>query len=123
MTATVCALVTDVEVDGKPVVGYGFNSNGRYGQAAILQDRMLPRLARTAPEELLDAKGLLDPARVHEALMRNEKPGGHGDRTVASGVVDMATWDAIAKVERRPLFALTCSMIATIQYGPMRSLI
>ena len=32
MTLSLVAVVTDVIRDGKPVVGYGFNSNGRYGQ-------------------------------------------------------------------------------------------
>ena len=31
MTASVVALVSDTIRDGKPVIGYGFNSNGRYG--------------------------------------------------------------------------------------------
>ena len=31
MDASVVALITDQVRDGKQVVGYGFNSNGRYG--------------------------------------------------------------------------------------------
>ena len=34
MTASLVAVVTDVNRDGRRVVGYGFNSNGRYGQRA-----------------------------------------------------------------------------------------
>ena len=30
MTASVAAVITDVVRDGQPVIGYGFNSNGRY---------------------------------------------------------------------------------------------
>ena len=30
MTLSVVAVVTDVLRDGRPVVGFGFNSNGRY---------------------------------------------------------------------------------------------
>ena len=44
MTASVVALVTDVIRDGKPVVGYGFNSNGRYAARGLLEERFLPRL-------------------------------------------------------------------------------
>ena len=38
--------------------------------------------------------------------MRNEKPGGHGERSVAVGVIDMAVWDAVAKIAGRPLYRL-----------------
>ena len=38
--------------------------------------------------------------------MRNEKPGGHGERSVAVGVLDMAVWDATAKIAGVPLFRL-----------------
>ena len=38
--------------------------------------------------------------------MANEKPGGHGERSVAVGVIDMAVWDAVAKIEGKPLYRL-----------------
>jgi len=38
--------------------------------------------------------------------MRNEKPGGHGERSVAVGTIDMAVWDAVAKIAGKPLFRL-----------------
>ena len=38
--------------------------------------------------------------------MNNEKPGGHGERSVAVGTLDMALWDARAKLEGKPLFRL-----------------
>jgi L-alanine-DL-glutamate epimerase-like enolase superfamily enzyme len=38
--------------------------------------------------------------------MANEKPGGHGERSVAIGVIDMAVWDAVAKIEGKPLYRL-----------------
>ena len=38
--------------------------------------------------------------------MTNEKPGGHGERSVAVGTIDMAVWDAVAKIEGKPLFRL-----------------
>jgi hypothetical protein len=38
-------VVTDVVRDGKPVIGYGFNSNGRYGQGALIRERFRPRRA------------------------------------------------------------------------------
>ena len=39
-------------------------------------------------------------------MMANEKPGGHGERSVAVGVLDMAVWDAVAKIEGKPLYRL-----------------
>jgi len=107
MTCSVVAVVTDVVRDGRPVIGYGFNSNGRYGQGALMRDRFLPRLLETPAAALLDPqRDNLDPHAVWAALMANEKPGGHGERSVAVGTIDMAVWDAVAKIEERPLFRL-----------------
>src|SRR5262245_2607289 len=107
MTASVVAVVTDVKRGGKPVVGYGFNSNGRYAQSGLLRERFIPRLTAAAPKSLVnDAGDNLDPHRIWACMMANEKPGGHGERSVAVGVIDMAVWDAVAKVERKPLYRL-----------------
>lgn len=107
MTVSVLALVTDVVRDGKPVIGYGFNSNGRYAPSGLLRDRFIPRLKGAPSESLLDETGEnFDPHRVWDVVMRNEKPGGHGERSVAVGVVDMAVWDAIAKIAGLPLYRL-----------------
>ena len=105
MTASVVALVTDVVRDGKPVIGYGFNSNGRYAASGLLRERFLPRLREAAADSLVSAAGdNLDPRRIWATLMANEKPGGHGERSVAVGVVDMAVWDAVAKIAGVPLY-------------------
>src|ERR1700716_2847680 len=107
MTVSVLALVTDVVREGKPVIGYGFNSNGRYAPSGLLRDRFIPRLKAAKPETLTDESGEnLDPVRVWDIAMRNEKPGGHGERSVAVGVLDMAVWDAVAKIAGLPLFRL-----------------
>ena len=107
MTVSVLALITDAVRDGKPVIGYGFNSNGRYAPSGLLRDRFIPRLKTAAPDALLDQTGEnFDPHRVWEVLMRNEKPGGHGERSVAVGVIDMAVWDAVAKIAGLPLYRL-----------------
>ena len=107
MTVSVLALVTDVVRQGKPVVGFGFNSNGRYAPSGLLRDRFIPRLMAAKPSVLVDESGEnLDPGRVWDALMRNEKPGGHGERSVAVGVLDMAIWDAVAKIAGVPLYRL-----------------
>ena len=107
MTVSALALVTDVERDGRVVVGYGFSSNGRYAQSGLLQDRFLPRLLDAPPGELLDDSGTnFDPHRAWDVAMANEKPGGHGERSVAVGVIDMALWDLVAKLEEKPLHRL-----------------
>ena len=107
MTCSVVAVVTDAIRDGKPVVGYGFNSNGRYGAGGLLRERFLPRLKEAKPETLLNDEGTnLDPFRIWATMMTNEKPGGHGERSVAVGTVDMAVWDTVAKIEGRPLYRL-----------------
>ena len=107
MTVSVIALITDVIRRGKPVVGFGFNSNGRYAPSGLLRDRFIPRLKAADPETLVDESGEnLDPIRIWDAVMRNEKPGGHGERSVAVGVLDMAVWDAVAKIAGLPLFRL-----------------
>jgi L-alanine-DL-glutamate epimerase-like enolase superfamily enzyme len=107
MTTSLVAVVTDVKRDGKTVVGYGFNSNGRYGQGGLIGERFAPRILEADPKSLLDATGdNLDPDRVWAAMMANEKPGGHGERSVAVGTIDMAVWDAVAKIAGKPLFRL-----------------
>lgn len=111
MTASLVAVVTDVEVDGRRVVGYGFNSNGRYGQGGLIRERFRNRILEAEQESLLNAKGdNLDPHKIWDVLMSNEKPGGHGERSVAVGTLDMAIWDATAKIANKPLFRLLAEM-------------
>lgn len=107
MTCSVVAVVTDVVRDGRPVVGYGFNSNGRYGQGALMRDRFIGRVLEADPATLVDdANDNLDPFAIWKTLMTNEKPGGHGERSVAVGTIDMAVWDAVAKIADKPLYRL-----------------
>ena len=107
MTLSLVAVVTDVVREGRTVIGYGFNSNGRYGQGGLIRERFAPRVLEADPETLQnDARNNLDPDRVWHTLMRNEKPGGHGERSVAVGTIDMAVWDATAKIAAKPLFRL-----------------
>jgi L-alanine-DL-glutamate epimerase-like enolase superfamily enzyme len=107
MTVSALALITDVVRDGKRVVGYGFNSNGRYAPSGLLRDRFMPRLLAADPKTLIDDTGEnLDPFKIWATVMKNEKPGGHGERSVAVGVLDMAVWDAVAKIAGVPLYRL-----------------
>ncbi len=105
MTLSVVAVVTDVVRDGRPVVGFGFNSNGRYAQGGVLRERLIPRILEADADSLLDVNGEnFDPGRVHACMLGNEKPGGHGERAFAVGAIDAALWDAIAKIEEKPLY-------------------
>ncbi|MGY6646393.1 MAG: mandelate racemase/muconate lactonizing enzyme family protein [Salinarimonas sp.] len=107
MTTSLVAVVTDVVKDGRRVVGYGFNSNGRYGQGGLIRERFRDRILQADPASLLSDDGTnLDAHRIWATMMHNEKPGGHGERSVAVGTIDMAVWDAIAKIEGMPLFRL-----------------
>ena len=107
MTASLVAVVTDVERDGRRVVGYGFNSNGRYGQGGLIRERFRNRILEADPRSVLDASGdNLDPHKLWDVMMTNEKPGGHGERSVAVGTLDMAIWDAAAKIAGKPLFRM-----------------
>src|ERR1700688_1047021 len=115
MTTSLVAVVTDFKRDGKTVVGYGFNSNGRYGQGGLIRERFAPRLKEADPKTLLDEAGdNLDPDRIWQTMMRNEKPGGHGERSVAVGTIDMAVWDAVAKIAGQPLFRLLAERYGTV---------
>ncbi len=57
MTVSLVAVETDVVRDGKPVIGYGFTSNGRYAQGGILRDRFIPRIMAADPKSLVDETG------------------------------------------------------------------
>ena len=107
MTVSAVAVMSDVVRNGKPVCGFGFNSNGRYSQQGILRERTIPRLLRADRDQLLtDDESNIDPFKCWDIMMRNEKPGGHGERSVAVGTVDMALWDLAAKIEDKPLAQL-----------------
>ncbi len=105
MTASIVAVTVEGD-GGRRATGYGFNSNGRYAQPGLLAERFVPRLLEAGEAAVTDQQGRLDPAGAWAAMMRNEKPGGHGGRSVAVGVLDMALWDAAAKMEGVPLWRL-----------------
>ena len=109
MTVSAVAVVSDVERNGRPLVGYGFNSNGRYAQQGLLRERFIPRL--------LEAESG-DPQVAWDAMMRDEKPGGHGERSVAVGTLDMALWDLAAKIEDVPLWRLLADRYNNGQSDP-----
>jgi L-alanine-DL-glutamate epimerase-like enolase superfamily enzyme len=98
------ALVTDVVRDGAPIIGFGFASMGRYSAEGLIRDRFGPRLLSAAESDIANAeRSNIDPMRAWKCMMRNEKPGGHGERCVAVGTLDMALWDAAAKIAGKPL--------------------
>jgi L-alanine-DL-glutamate epimerase-like enolase superfamily enzyme len=104
MTTSVVAVKTDGVRGGKPVIGYAFNSTGRYACGAQMRARFIPRILKAAPESLLNEAGTnLDPAKILAAMMQREKPGGHTERSIAIGTIEVACWDAVAKIEDKPL--------------------
>ncbi|HSN42013.1 MAG TPA: enolase C-terminal domain-like protein [Burkholderiales bacterium] len=104
MTTSVVAVITDVVRDGKPVAGFAFNSTGRYACGAQMRDRFIPRILKAPPESLLNETGdNLDPEKILTCMMQREKPGGHTERSVAVGTIEVAVWDAVAKIAGKPL--------------------
>ena len=104
MTTSVVAVITDVVREGRPVAGFAFNSTGRYACGAQMRDRFIPRLLKAAPGSLLnDAGDNLDAEKILACMMQREKPGGHTERSVAIGTIEVAVWDAIAKIAGKPL--------------------
>jgi len=106
MTTSIVAVITDVVRDGKPVVGYAFNSTGRYACGAQMRARFIPRILAAKAESLLDdSGGNLDPGKILACMMQREKPGGHTERSIAIGTIEVACWDAAAKIAGLPLHA------------------
>jgi len=104
MTTSVVAVITDVIRDGKPVAGFAFNSTGRYACGAQMRARFIPRILAAGPDTLLDATGHnLDPEKILAVMMRREKAGGHSERSIAIGTIEVAVWDAVAKIADKPL--------------------
>ena len=107
MTLSLVAVCSDVIRNGKPLIGYGFNSNGRYGQGHLIRERFAPRILECKTNLLLnEEENNFDPHKIWDQMMINEKPGGHGERSVAVGTIDMAVWDLVSKIENKPLFQL-----------------
>lgn len=106
MTISLVAVVVARQQGKSPVTGFGFHSNGRYAQGGVLRERLIPRLTAAKPEALVNEKGELDPVKAASVYLADEKPGGHGERAVAAGALDMALWDAAAKLSEVPLWKL-----------------
>jgi len=118
MTTSVVAVLTDVIRDGKPVVGFAFNSTGRYACGAQMRDRLIPRIMKAQPEMLLNAAGNnLDPEKILACMMQREKPGGHTERSVAVGTIELAIWDAVAKIEDLPLHVVLANQFSGGKVG------
>jgi D(-)-tartrate dehydratase len=107
MTTSVVAVITDVIHGGKPVIGFAFNSTGRYACGAQMRARFIPRILKAPPQSLLnDAGDNFEPEKILAAMMKNEKSGGHSERSVGIGTIEVAVWDAVAKIAEKPLHAV-----------------
>jgi L-alanine-DL-glutamate epimerase-like enolase superfamily enzyme len=104
MTTSIVAVVTDVMRGRRPVAGYAFNSTGRYACGAQMRERFIPRILRADPAALLDDRGAnIDPARVVAVMLMREKIGGDAERSIGIGTIEVAVWDAAAKIADVPL--------------------
>ena len=104
MTTSIVAVITDVVRDGRPVVGFAFNSTGRYACGAAMRARFIPRVLGADPHSLLDQpQENFDPGKILAVMMQREKSGGHSERSIAIGTIEVAVWDAIAKIAGKPL--------------------
>ena len=107
MTTSVVAVITDVVREGKPVAGFAFNSTGRYACGAAMRARFIPRMLAANPQSLLDDTGEnFDPSKILAVMMQREKSGGHSERSIAIGTIEVAIWDAVAKIAGKPLHHL-----------------
>jgi L-alanine-DL-glutamate epimerase-like enolase superfamily enzyme len=113
LDTSIVSVVTDVAREGRPVIGYGFASMGRFAQDGLIRDRFAPRLLAAGESVADDDRSNLDPFRAWKAMMAGEKPGGHGERCVAVGTLDMAVWDAAAKIAGRPLYRFLSEAVGT----------
>src|ERR1700684_896528 len=74
MTTSVVAVITDVVREGAPVVGFAFNSTGRYACGAQMRARFIPRILAADPDTLIDReRDNFDPARVLACMLAREK--------------------------------------------------
>jgi L-alanine-DL-glutamate epimerase-like enolase superfamily enzyme len=104
MTTSVVAVITDVVRDGKPVAGFAFNSTGRYACGHQMRERFIPRILKTDPKALLDQSGdNIDPEKVLAVMRQREKIGGDAERSIGIGTIEVAVWDAVAKIAGKPL--------------------
>jgi L-alanine-DL-glutamate epimerase-like enolase superfamily enzyme len=107
MTTSVVAVITDIERDGRPVTGFAFNSTGRYACGAQMRARFIPRVLKAPPQALLNDDGdNFAPEKILGVMMRNEKSGGHSERSIGIGTIEVAVWDAVAKIAGEPLHRL-----------------
>src|SRR6201982_175575 len=104
MTTSVVAVITDVNRDGETVCGFAFNSTGRYACGAQMRSRFIPRILKAEPYSLLNESGdNFAPKKILAVMMRNEKSGGHSERSIGIGTIEVAVWDAVAKIAGEPL--------------------
>ena len=105
MTTSVVAVVTDVTREGRPVTGFAFNSTGRYACGHQMRERFIPRILRADPKTLLDESGdNLDPEKILAVMRQREKIGGDAERSIGIGTIEVAVWDAVAKIAGKPLY-------------------
>jgi L-alanine-DL-glutamate epimerase-like enolase superfamily enzyme len=85
----------------------------------LIRERFVPRVLTADPATLMmDDGSNIDPHKIWACMMTNEKPGGHGERSVAVGTIDMAVWDATAKIAGLPLHELLAQRYGSGKANP-----
>jgi L-alanine-DL-glutamate epimerase-like enolase superfamily enzyme len=103
---TLLAAVTDVVRSGRPVIGFSFSGTGFLPPTAQLQDRFSPRILALGDRELDLEPAAFDPAAALAAITKGEKFGGDAERSTAVGTLEVAIWDAVAKIAGLPAYQL-----------------
>jgi hypothetical protein len=68
LTTSAVAVITDVIRSGRPVIGYGFGSIGRFAQGGLIRERFAGRLLAAREADLVDqTRSNLDPFRAWRA--------------------------------------------------------
>ena len=72
-----------------------------------MRARFIPRILKADPASLLNEAGdNFAPEKILAVMMRNEKSGGHSERSIGIGTIEVAVWDAVAKIAGKPLHRL-----------------
>ena len=108
MTTSVVAVITDVDARRQA----GLRLRLQFHRPLRLR-RADARALHSAHPQGADPNSLLDdagdnlaPEKILAVMMQNEKSGGHSERSVGIGTIEVAVWDAVAKIADKPLHAL-----------------
>ena len=107
MTISLVAVCSDIKKMENRLLDMDLTLMVDMDKVTLLGKGFCPRLLEANPKDILNDEGNnFDPHKMWDIMMKNEKPGGHGERSVAVGTIDMAIWDLVSKIEEKPLYQL-----------------